>query len=93
MRLSLKALTMSLFLCASLELKCETNHYLCPQDALSFEDGLLCLKRYRVDSCQAQIVFLRRLRANRHGMYWLHSDRVAHLEKKANCLKETGLEK
>lgn len=89
MQLSLKALVLTLAACSALELKAETKHYLSTSDALSFGDGLLCLKRYRVDSCQTQVVFLRRLRANSHGMYWMHADR----KKKVNCLKEIGLEK
>lgn len=89
MQLSLKALILTLAACSAIELKAETKHYLFPADALSFEAGHICLKRYRVDSCRAQVVFLRRLRANSHGMYWMHVDR----KKKVNRLKETGLEK
>lgn len=93
MRLSLKALTVGLILCSCVELKGETKHYLFNADAISFQDGHFCLKRYRLDSCRAPIVKLRRLRANKFGMYWKHIDKVDQLEKKAICLKETGLEK
>jgi len=93
MRFSLKAVILTLALgsmhLAMLDLNAANKHYLFASDALSYEEGSICLRRYRLDACRANLVYLKRLRANSHGMYWMHVDR----KRKVTSLKENGLEK
>lgn len=52
------------------------KHYLTHVDAVAYDRGAILIQRYLLDTCGDSQVYVKRLRANKYGMYWIHSDRV-----------------